>query len=344
MSTDNESASLDLHGALREAFAEQAAREKTETAATAEALATPTETKGQEVPEAKVAAPETASGEAEAKTQPEPETAIEPPSHWSDKHKELFRSKDADTQKFLLERHKDMEGDYTRKTTEIADQRKAYEELQSALAPYKQIIAAKGIKEIDAIRQLLEVQRRLDTSPKETIELIAKSYGVSLAAPVNDADPDTAGLRAELDSIKQSIALRDRQAADAQQASLQQTLREFQEAKTEKNEPKHPHFEKVRGVMGALIQSGSAKDLSDAYQQAVYANPELRADLLKAESEATKAKVLADAAKHAEEAKRKAIPTGKGAVTQASEKEPKSLREQLRAEYRATLTGKSTRI
>ena len=344
MSNEQDSSSLDLHTALREAFAEQAAREESERTALAQEIESKPEAEEQEVPEAKGGAQETASADTEqkAKQDEHQKGAIEPPSHWSEEHKELFRRQSPEAQQFVLERHKAMEGDYTRKSQEIAEQRKRFETIQAALEPYRPMLQQRGINEQDAIRALFEAQRMLDTDPKAGIARLAQSYGVSLDKPEGAfVDPDLQSVRSEVENLRRELALRDQQARQAQQQSLQQTIQQFQDAKDAKGEPAHPHFDKVKGVIGALLTSGAASDLEDAYQQAVFANPELRKQILEAERSAAAEKAKAEAAKHAEEARKKAIPTGKGATASAA-KEPQTLREQLQAEWRARQTG--TRI
>jgi len=53
-------------------------------------------------------------------------------------------------------------------------------------------------------------------------------------------------------------------------------------------DPNHGHFEQVREHMAALLQAGLAKDLHDAYAQAVYANPTTRATVSQQEARAAR--------------------------------------------------------
>ena len=55
---------------------------------------------------------------------------MEPPAHWPEEQKELFRSQSPEGQRFLLERHRQMEADYTRKTQHLAEQARAVAGLQ----------------------------------------------------------------------------------------------------------------------------------------------------------------------------------------------------------------------
>ena len=55
---------------------------------------------------------------------------LEPPQHWPEEQKELFRAQTPEARRFLLERHRQMEGDYTRKTQLLAQQAQAVAGLQ----------------------------------------------------------------------------------------------------------------------------------------------------------------------------------------------------------------------
>jgi hypothetical protein len=46
------------------------------------------------------------------------------------------------------------------------------------------------------------------------------------------------------------------------------------------SDPSHSHFESVKSDMAGLLQAGLAKDLADAYEQAVWRNPTIRASIL----------------------------------------------------------------
>ncbi len=82
-------------------------------------------------------------------------------------------------------------------------------------------------------------------------------------------------------------------------------------------DPAHPYFNDVRQHMGALLKAGHAKDLQDAYDQATWANPVIRQQLLAAQAEDA-AKVRAaevEKAKAAQQASVTGAPT-LGSVSQ----------------------------
>jgi len=92
-----------------------------------------------------------------------------------------------------------------------------------------------------------------------------------------------------------------------QEAALkkQQEDNEIQgQIKTFAADPKNVHFETVKAHMAALLKGGIAKDLQDAYDQAVYANPQTRSSLLEAKTVSDNEKRVAEQKARAEAAKR----------------------------------------
>ncbi len=57
-------------------------------------------------------------------------TELEPPAHWPDQDKEMFQTLTPEAKTFMLRRHREMEGDYTRKTQYVSEQMKAVAGLQ----------------------------------------------------------------------------------------------------------------------------------------------------------------------------------------------------------------------
>ena len=332
-----------IRDALEKAYREAEEKEKALEAAPEKTKTEPEPTQSKDGTEA---APLQASGETEQTTTDEPPEVIEPPQHWSDEHKETFKGLPPNAQKFLFERHKSMEGDYTRKTTEFANERKRYDALKQVFEPLKDKMTLAGMDEMAAMKQLVAAQTYLDRNPREAIAYFAKTYGVDLSQPdpgASNQDPEMSAVKAELSQLRNHLNLTEQQKALAERQRLDAEITAFSESKDEKGTPKHPHFELLRLRMGALIQSGDAKDLPDAYEKALWADPVLRTDLLEQQRKTAEAKAKAAAQKLAEDAKKKVIPKG-GGSSQVQGQEPKSLRDFLSQEYDKQLSGKSERI
>ena len=91
------------------------------------------------------------------------------------------------------------------------------------------------------------------------------------------------------------------------------------------------HFEAVREDMAALLQAGRAKDLKDAYDMAVYANPQTRQALL--EQQRQEALKQAQSAAIAARAKSAAVSVRGSSPASGSASAPTSLRAALEAAF-----------
>lgn len=245
--------------------------------------------------------------------------AIEAPQHWASADKERFAKLSPDGQQFLLDRHKAMEGDYTRNMQAIAPLRKTVEQWQ----PYLQQFGPNATPD-KVFNHLLQAEYNLrNGTPEQKTALFrqwAQDYGINLDQAVQPAadeyvDPHVATLKQQLaqleawrNSREQAEQHHQRQQAERQHSELQSTISAFSTEKTEAGTPAHPHYEAVRETMAALIGGGQAQDLKTAYDMAVWARPDLRQQLLAAQHEAATRKT-------AEEAKAKARKAGTAAAS-----------------------------
>lgn len=239
---------------------------------------------------------------------PEAVPAVEAPQHWAPQDKELFGKLPPDGQKFLLDRHRAMEGDYTRKMQAIAP-------LHKAVEPWSQYLHQIRATPEQAFDALIGMEHKLRTGTPEqkqqALRQLAADYEITLgqaAQPAADeyVDPQVVALNqklAQLEAWKNSREQREeqyqRQQQEQEHSKLVSTLETFVAEKTEAGALAHPHYEAVRATMGALMSGGQAPDLKTAYDMAVWARPDLRQQLVAAQQEAA-------VRKSAEEAKAKA--------------------------------------
>ena len=174
--------------------------------------------------------PAVGSGEPQQPQEPQVQQTLEPPQHWPAEKKELFRSQTPEAQQFLLERHKAMEGDYTRKTQELAQQAQAVAGLQGLGARLQQDPAFR-----EHLQSYFQQQVQRPQQP----------------APNEEVDP--------IDQIKQEAAelaytrIKQEQTAQAQQAQQN----EFQSAYGKAKELKitDPLAAKVQAKLDAYVQA-----------------------------------------------------------------------------------------
>ena len=258
---------------------------------------------------------------------------LEPLAKWSAEDKERFASLPREAQEFLLDREKSRDADHTRKTQDIADQRKRYDALAPVLDPIRQEAQAAGQTEAQALASLYGAHRALQTNPREALKRIARSYGID-GLQFEGAAPDPATsefddpLKTEVAALKEKVEGFENQtrqqkeaAQNARLAEVNGQIADFASATDESGAPKYPHYEKLRPAMAGLFNAGTVETLEDAYEKAGWADPEVRAEWLKAkaddEAKAREAKRKEDAAK-AKKAGRNVKP--KSPATERKEK------------------------
>lgn len=193
------------------------------------------------------------------------------PDNWPAEHKAAFTKLPADGQKFILDRHAEMQGDYTRKTQEIAEFRRNAEPLLQAVNPFTKYIQSLGRSPADAVNVLLGTEYRLRTgTPQEKAHVFAQlavDYGVApvdihnliqqgrITRPV-PLNPQQQQLiqqtNARIEAIERQNADRDRE-AQGRQASAE--IETFRSAKTADGKPKYPHYDAVIGSMSDWLAS-----------------------------------------------------------------------------------------
>ncbi len=297
--------------------------------------------------------PDQPDGEDDPAAQP----AIDPPARYSEKDKETFRSLPREAQDFVVKRNQETDADYTRKTQELAEHRKAAEGFGTAVEPYRAYLASKGVSPIQAFQTLIAAEYQLTTgTPEQKTKImaqLARDYGVNPddLSELSEGEPPSP----EITQLQQRQAALERQ-VQGERAQVQTQLTRgietqvatFAEEKDTSGNLTHPHFAEVRAAMGAFINLHPDTDMQTAYDNAVWAYPELREanltqqrqaaeqDVKRQQGEADKKaeqerKVKAKKAKKAASGvKAGAEPPGPGTDTKEM-----SLRDQIAEEYEA---------
>ena len=216
------------------------------------------------------------------------ESKLEAPKNWSDDVKKVFDTLPAESQEFMIKRDKEMTSDYTKKTQELAEQRKNIEALDKVLQPARQTIHATGISEPEYISRLLNADNALRTNPKMALRQLAQGYGIDLSTmneeseSWNDPDPQYAQLLQQNQQIMSELNQFKQQNIQSTVAQTEQTVEQFSAKTGADGKLMHPHFDKVRVKMGNLIDAGEAKGLDDAYTKAVRLDDDLYEEAIKA--------------------------------------------------------------
>lgn len=232
---------------------------------------------------------------------------IKAPEHWSAADRERFESLPDEAKDFVLERHKAMEGDYTRKTQELASIRKRGEALEEVIGPYRQEFQLSGLDDVAAIRQLFTVHDALKRDPNQAIQWLAQTYGADLTSTDDqNIDPTVAELKRQIQQMRQEQQHQALTAQQRQQQEIESQIKAFEEEKDADGSLKHPSFMDVQDDMAVLIQAGRATDMEDAYQKAIRMRPDMFETIQKKQTEQAKQKEKAEKAKLAKRAKKAA--------------------------------------
>ena len=208
------------------------------------------------------------------------EPPLEAPKNWSEEVRSKFKDLPRDAQEYMLKRDKEMTADYTRKTQEVAQQRKSFESLDKVIAPMRQQIAASGVGEAEYISRLLNADMALRNNPKMALKQLAQGYGIDLSSieetvDWNDSDPQITQLQQQNQAILAELNQFKRQNLQSARQQTEAQINGFAGTKDDKGNLKYPHFDKLRVKMGNLIDAGEAKGLEDAYAKAVRLDDEL---------------------------------------------------------------------
>ena len=302
----NESASETVRETINRVLAGQEISETEE----ADTLPEPPE------PEQQEEAEEVAETEVEetAEEEKKPLEAIVPPQHWPKDFKESFEKLPVEAQHLLFDRHKELEGDYTKKTQSVAKYRKRQEAFDDLMKPHMDDFSRAGMDDVGAIRQLLSAHNYLKTDPKQAIQWLAKNYGVDISEVGIDsteedyADPEVKALKQQVAQLQGFLQNQQQTQMQSVQQNTQSMIDQFATEKTADGSPKHPHFDSVRDRMGVLIQGNQAPDLATAYDMAVYADPKLRQSLMdNYAATKTQTKVKTEAVAKAKKAQRSTV-------------------------------------
>ena len=309
-----ESATLDaiLEGSIGEVIEKEGAtiptKEETKTSSLPdipEEVKTEAEAEGSEELDQKATDEDEETPEEEASTSEEPEAAAEgteesedtpvsAPENWNEDDRKMFDSLPNEAQDRLLKREKEMTADYTRKTQDLAEQRKELEALNKVLEPARQNIAATGIGEAEYISRLLNADAALRQNPKVALQQLAQGYGVNLESlnteseSWNDPDPQIAQLQKQVLDVKGELNQFKQHNVQSARNETENYIKTFSEEKDADGKAKHPHFEKLRVKMGNLIDAGEAKNIQEAYTKSIRLDDDLYKEALKTQRTQTK--------------------------------------------------------
>lgn len=256
----------------------------------------------------------------EASANPEANTAAEetkkvetlkPHPNWTADEKATFEKLPVEAQKAMLAQHSNWEKGYQAKFEALAEARKFAEETDKLFTPeVRAQMQQRGITKAQAITELANFAKRLDSDPINSIAHLIKRHNVdpkvflpqqsntqaeATATPTANEEvqrlaPILNPLFAKIAELEQSQkAWRDFQQAE-QEKSTASSIEAFVAEKDATGAPKFPYFDRVFEAMAAMIENDPRyasmeprQRLEHAYQTAVFSDPAIRDELISAE-------------------------------------------------------------
>lgn len=241
----------------------------------------------------------------------------------------------------LQEDYLKRESDFHKELTKQDEERIFGRQLKDVIHPYMPTIRAEGADPVKAVAELFNTAHLLRTgTPQQKGELLwrtAQTFGADMRQVPQTAqtvfNPHLQQLQQQVQQLQGQITQQTSLKEQQEQSVINQQIETFA-ADTNA----HPHFESVKPHMAALLKDGLAQNLQDAYDQAVYARPDIRSILEAQKSSEAEAKRLADTKAKAEAAKRAGSSLrgspGNG-VTKNGKVVQSNLRDEISAAFRA---------
>lgn len=268
-------------------------------------------------------------------------TSVAPPNAWTAQSKAKWAALPPEIQAEVAKR----EAEIHQGMTKLDEERQFGKSTKEVITPYLPMITAEGSTPQKAIQSLLNTAYLLRTStPQEKGRMLmdlARQYGADLSQVSQQQqkpiDPELQAIRQELGQLKSARQSEVSQREQHEQATIQSEIQTFAA------NPDHVHYESVKAHMASLLQGGLTKGnspqehLRDAYDQAVYAKPDIRSTLLEQKIAQTEANRVAEKKAKADAARRAgASITGNPGATAPGNiaNNNLDLREQIKAAWK----------
>jgi len=279
-----------------------------------------------------------------------PNLDVPAPISWTAEKRQAFTTLPKDVQQYIVEREREAQRLISQKSEEYDKTIRNTKEVVSALEPYRQNFAKRGISEAQAIQHLLQANDFLEKNPEEAIRKLAELNGIDLAEIAQQADtvdPQIQHLKRELNELKGVYSQQQQQSQEQYYQQLDHFVQSF-EAATDAEGNKmfplvsDPAFEglmatevtRLKQVNPQLPLDGLLKT---AYENTVWLHPELREQEIKKRTGISEARRIAEEKARAAEARKRAVSVTGSPSGAAKPLSTGSLRGDLEAAYEALI-------
>lgn len=240
------------------------------------------------------------------------------PEDWSEEERGWYSESNDPGRQMIEAKYRNLESGYQKKREEFDGTIKDYEAVKQALQPYSGLIQQHGLTMAQAVQELANSYSQttqfisgLQHDAAGAIKTLLGNYiqdpnkhqeiYKNLAGSTDPYEPQAPvdhALNTKVDRVIQRLDQSDQIRLQADQTKAQNQIVAFSEAKDDKGNLKHPHFEKVRENMGYLkaqaVQKGNDMSLDVAYEKAVRLDDDLFSSVLEKNDKKTEAKAEAD--------------------------------------------------
>ena len=238
-------------------------------------------------------------------TEPESEVSeqLAIPENWESPIKDFINGiEDVEGRKAFFDKFKSFDDGYQKKYSDLGSQRKEFEEQQkvfendkqfldsyrgfeNAIDPeHKTTIMAKFGNIPSYMNSLMYMDKMASENPSEFLINFCKNIGINrenLDELLSGKAYQQHATQSNNKQLEASLMKKVEEKFLTQKA--QESVQSFAEAKNEKGELKHPHFENVRNVMANLESAYPDKSLEELYDMAVYTDPKTRESILQSQ-------------------------------------------------------------
>lgn len=231
----------------------------------------------------------------EQNAQPTESKPVGPPSGWSKEAQALWDQLPPAVKADAVRREAEVAkgfDEYRGKTAQLV-------EISQVLEPLKPILQQNGIQtEAQAVKRLLEWEGsfRNPATRVQSFHNLARQYGIDIHSLVQNSSPQPSSAQEIPEPLRPVIDQFGNIVQDVN--SVKQELQKLRSDRVENElsafSKDNPYFERVRSHMGRLMSPvtdsngniiipAAAATLEEAYQQAIWGNPEIRKEMLAAE-------------------------------------------------------------
>jgi hypothetical protein len=211
----------------------------------------------------------------------EPVEIINAPNSYTKEAKDWFNTLPHENQKYLAEREKQFEQGLSRARNQYAWVDKAYNDRKDNLVK-------QGFNSAQEYYDtLVSIADSLEKDPNGTIAQLQSIYGIG-----NDN-----ALQRQLSDLQQRVTEQQNYLKQQENKRAMSEYEAFVNAKDENGNPKHGYLEDVKADMVTLLNSGLAKTLEDAYNQAIWRVETVRNKIIEEKAKSNVAQATATAQK-----------------------------------------------